>query len=181
MHIKHSGVNAFDKVCANIERFLKAKRSNKPKTIIQILDIDDNVPEMVTFKSFWSKRINSNDTIHLRPFCDFGGTVEISQYKDKKRTGRRYPCEQVFNQLMINVTGDCFPCCMGITSDSDDSLCIGNVKYKSITDMYTTDSKVQVIRNMHRMDDLGSLNTCRACGTWSVPSNIFVRIGNKWY
>ncbi len=82
IYIKHCGIGAFDQVCTNIERFLKAKRSNKPKTIIQILDIDDNVRDMVDFKSFWSKRINSNDTISLRPFCDFGGTVAISQYKD---------------------------------------------------------------------------------------------------
>ena len=176
----YNGVDQFKAVIQQAEAFLKRKGRRKPDVTVQVLDIKKNEADLQDFRAYWRARLNANDRILIRPFNDFGGTVEVDQFIDPPTVTRRYPCSQIFDHLMINVDGYAFPCCMGITAANDSDLCIGNLNTHSIPDLYAPGAQVHTIRRMHRHNQYTQLTKCNGCDTWSFDANLFFLKGNRW-
>jgi MoaA/NifB/PqqE/SkfB family radical SAM enzyme len=180
MYARHNGIDKLDQVVANAIQFLKIKGRRSPAVTLQILDIEDNRKDIQSFKTFWQTHLNAADRILVRPFNDFGGTIDAGRFITLKKQKFRYPCPQIFDHLMINVDGYCFPCCMGITATNDDSLCIGNIKSQTIQGFFREGARVHQIREMHKTDVYDRLPKCRSCDTWSYGDNMFFRKAGRW-
>jgi radical SAM protein with 4Fe4S-binding SPASM domain len=180
LYKKYNGVDRLDEVVANTESFLRLKGARNPRTTLQILDIGENKDDIKKFFHFWKPRINGNDFIYAREFNDFCGTVNVAQFGIQRSPHRRYPCAQLFDHLLVNVDGDCFPCCMGINTNVSSALCLGNVKNSSLRELFGADGRIHEIRKMHRSGQFDRIDLCRQCDAWSYGPNIFFQIGKQW-
>jgi pyruvate-formate lyase-activating enzyme len=179
-YTKHNGVDEWETVVANAENFLALKGDRKPATTVQILDIAENSSDVRKFETYWAKRMSRRDRVLIRPFNDFGGTIDVNDYIQPAVAAKRYPCAAIFDHLMINCEGFCFPCCMGITAANDDNLCIGNVNKQSVVSMFEPGARVQHIRRLHKTGVYRELPKCATCGTWRFGPNLFFKIGSRW-
>lgn len=182
LYKKFNGVDKLAQVIKNTEAFLKFKKNRKPNTVIQLLNIGENKVDLKKFFKFWQKRINKNDYIYVREPDDFAGygTIDISKYNQKITKEMRYPCNQIFDSLMINVDGDCFPCCLGINVNKDSKLCIGNVRNNSIKELFSSTAVIQQIRNIHKENKYQLIEICNQCNEWKNGPNMFYRVQEKW-
>lgn len=177
---KINQVDAYEKVVQNVELFLKIKGNRKPAALIQILDIDENKPHIEAFKEHWQPLLNENDRFYVRPFHDFGGTVDADKFKQQEEM-KRYPCIALFRTVMIDKDGYVYPCCMGLAHGPKSDICLGNIFEKDLKQLFSKESRVAELRKLQLQGKYSQINACNNCNSWKVMPNIFIKIAGRWY
>ncbi len=145
---KYMGVDKYDLVCKNIRTLLQLKGSKKPNVFIHNFDVPENRSGFHDFKKYWSTFINRND------FVCFYQYRELKDFKQTKKA--KYPCNQLWNVIMVDVEGYIFPCCIGVWKKRDKSLMLGHVKDENKI-IY---EKLRLLRQNHLKENFG---TCESC------------------
>ncbi len=154
------GVDAYDKVVANVKRMIEINEGlgNPSRIIIQTTKMD------ITYRD--------DAVVHERLLELFGGSVSHSVTSctsiagfsredhrlDKKQFVRSHPCSSLLDQLAVLWNGDVTVCC----TDFDGLLVIGNVKNSTLQELWNS-SRHRVFQRLHLLGRYGAMPICARC------------------
>jgi len=171
-------VDKYDVVVENTKRFLAMKGSRPPATLIQMLKIDANKLNVDNFKKFWTPYLNINDSLYFKMFQSSAGRVDVKEYDSEAIEPERYPCLQMWSNLMLTAEGDAYPCCLGVSAGKDSGLWLGNLA--DGLDKIIEGETLKGIKKLHKENRYEDLPICRVCNIWQGTSNPFIKIIGKW-
>jgi radical SAM protein with 4Fe4S-binding SPASM domain len=147
----------FDLLTKNIKHFVKIKRekkSIKPFTRIQMVEMKENKHEVKKFVEMWTPFI---DEVCANPYLNPWGMGEDRSTKSIKVLGRK-PCNQLWQRMTISYDGKVMMCC----GDWSMKSVIGDVNEKSIYSLWHG-KKLNKIRKMHINNRVGEVKACEKC------------------
>lgn len=123
-YIRHKGVDGYDRVLHNIEKF-----KGKVHTTVQYADLH------------YRKRgkCPTADKIKMGRFVTWGGEIEYDGTKQRKKRLPK-PCTHIFKFMNIASNGDMVLCCF----DYNHNVKIGNVKNSHVMDVWNGDEFNQI-------------------------------------
>lgn len=133
---KYMNSSKFKEVCGNINTFLQSWHG-QPKVYLRYLKVPEN--NFSEFKQLWLKKdgvvFDKHPLLHWR-------TVE-------PQTRFRYPCPILFaGCIVVDVLGDCYPCCNALAKREGSSLKIGNILDANLKAKYA--QKLHVLQALHK-------------------------------
>lgn len=150
-------------VFQNIKAFLEMKKSKKPETWIQIIDMP-HVDIDKTVK-IW-QTIQYIDRIDVKKFDTWAHQVDaINQIKTKQLIYPRKPCPHVWAGMVICWDGKCVPCCR----DYNAKIVLGDVNKQNVIDIFNSD-KYNQLREQHMKNNFNN-PLCRNCMEWAESLN----------
>jgi radical SAM protein with 4Fe4S-binding SPASM domain len=188
---QHMRINAYDKVCRNIENLISLRnKSGKrlPSVFVQYIDYDNNPRLFQEDIKRWLKIMRYNDKCYIHPIVNQAGF--FSGGDKLKSSNKRYPCTQPLRRIAIGVNGDIYPCdpCFYSGYQKITSLYLGNIRTESPFDLFTSiNSKQSKIIKSMRKDDYSQLPDCERCNTYKLGCNCYFKLpwslrikGYKW-
>ena len=147
----------FDKVRANILRFLHVKKAMGSRIfcIVQMVALKDNQDEGRALMRMWKlEGINAirikKDEVHNEESAIPGDNLE--------RPPRRHPCYLLWRGPMyIHYDGTVFPCCYIYPEEP-----VGNVRKNTMGEIWNSERMVK-LREAHIKGDLSGYAACRNC------------------
>lgn len=142
----------YDKVIANIMRFLELKKKGghkKVHTRVSLTVMENDVEELIKFKDFW---------------LDYVDVVGFGVYHDVNDDGIESPynpnftCSQPFQRMFIMWDGVCTPCCV----DDHRSYRTGTVKNSPLYDIWHGKA-YQRMREAQLTGRYNEIGICRKC------------------
>jgi radical SAM protein with 4Fe4S-binding SPASM domain len=149
------GVN-HHQVIDNIHGFVARRRhlgSHGPVIETVFLCLPENASESRQFAAYWRSavdhvRINSMS----RQFAEFKSETRL------QRPVRRRTCAYLWDRLLVFWNGDVTVC----IADLDGAYCLGNLRNRSICDMWDCEALESVRRN-HRRKRFAEVPLCSTC------------------
>lgn len=133
----------FDRVTANIERFLKLKEEtgSKVRLVLQIILMNETVNEVDAFMKRWKPYKDKNiiNEFRIKRFSTWAGQVEaapeiatanLRYYPDKVE--KRVPCFYLWESVVVLQDGRITPCCF----DYEGKMTLGNLKKESMEEVW---------------------------------------------
>ncbi len=136
---------------------------------IQILDTINTNEEIAAFKRYWKPYLYPNARIHVQPLVNWGGNIGC-----KNKNTKRHPCGLLQGSWAISIEGNAFPCCVAFGYEDAGNLSLGNVKEKSIEELFTK-NKVAGLRKIDMAGRLGKIHPCDICDSWAVHPNAWFK------
>ena len=170
----------FEKVTANIERFLERKQSGghrTPQAIVQLIYMKETEQQVPEFRRRWE---GLADKVHIKRFSTWAEQVDgIADLADAEHryepdhttSQERHPCAYLWRNVVVAANGDVIPCCV----DYDARMVMGNVNDSTLEEIWHGET----FRNV-RQDHLEGrfLDTCATCKEWvGGPANRTYPIG----
>ncbi|MEE8587612.1 MAG: radical SAM protein [Acidobacteriota bacterium] len=146
----------FEKVRANIHRFLKLKKEMGSNlfVVLQMVRLPDNAHQVKDFHKMWS--IEGVDQVRIKE--DEIVIEEVALQERIQHDRRRNPCYQLWQgPPAIKYNGDFFPCCHTWRSEP-----FGNVNQQSIEELWNS-PQMQRMREAHLSGDLSEYPDCQDC------------------
>ncbi|HSR66671.1 MAG TPA: radical SAM protein [Acidobacteriota bacterium] len=146
----------FEKVIANIHRFLEIKKEMESDVfvVMQMVRLPDNAHQTRDFYKMWD--LEGIDEIRIKE--DEIVIEEVALEERIQHDRRRNPCYQLWQgPPTVKYDGDFFPCCHMWRSEP-----FGNVKNQSIQELWNS-PKMQRIRQAHLDGDLRDYPDCANC------------------
>ncbi len=163
----------FDKVMANIDRFLdiRARRNRKlPLLRVSLVRLSANAHEIPAFVEYWRQRA---DYIAIQEFASPApGRPEFAPLFEPLFSGTRtfvsdFRCPQPWQRMTVQGDGSVQPCCSQFSRE----LTIGNVKETSLHSIWHSPA-MNRMREMHQQGHYRDNPTCFKCVTgWVTKSN----------
>lgn len=143
----------YEKVAANIERFMKLKkqlRAKKPLVKLQMLVTKDNQKFKRQAFNRWKDIV---DRVEFHPLHTVGGLVDDLGAMNLKHSH----CEQVWVSLIFLWNGDVVPCCF----NHDASLRFGNILRQPLKEIWES----AFVDRLRQDDRLGNFShpVCKLC------------------
>jgi hypothetical protein len=148
LHIKHIGVDKYDKILANTLKLMKSRKELKPFFQIHVFDLPESRKYFSEFTTFWVKHLNQLDSLCLYDYSDL-------TFINAKKIN--YPCSLLWSQLAVDTEGYFYPCCIGPMIERSDFLCAGT--YKD-----SVESIMVNIENTRTNHINGIYDVCLQCG-----------------
>jgi MoaA/NifB/PqqE/SkfB family radical SAM enzyme len=157
---------SYDNVLANIKELLEIRRRkgrDKPTIMIRTVIMEETLPEMKEYLSFWNEILEPYDYISLQKLMsedvDSPG-IELRKSWEKYFEGRRTPpCRDLWKCLMVRWNGEINLC----DSMHDASLGLAeNIMEKSIEEVWRG-KKLQSIRRQHLRGIRHKIPSCANC------------------
>ena len=151
-------LSKFDSVISNLARFKEIRDSRKSlHPLIKCLFIE--------FPGITQEEIQENlefglklaDCVGFQEYIDPTNTIgEKKEYERDYQSS--FACQQPFTRLSIAEDGTVSPCCL----DHEFDLSVGNVKTKSITDLWKS-KEMEMIRDKQKNGKFFEIPRCRNC------------------
>jgi radical SAM protein with 4Fe4S-binding SPASM domain len=169
----------FRKVIHNIENYLTLRRRlgiKGPKTIAQMILMQENLSEQGVFKKKWKDK---TDLVFIRPLASMGDLKGI--YESQKiytKNGLRTVCTNPWTAMFIFWDGRVVFC----GDDVNARLVMGDVSRQSVYDVWTSeiwDEQRKALRDHHYP------YVCEKCSEWamckplSLPKNLVMTLMPK--
>jgi radical SAM protein with 4Fe4S-binding SPASM domain len=173
-YVEFNNSDKYEQLENNVIEFLKMLNQNNvnrtPKTFVQVLETVNSKSELEQFAQKWNPLVYPNARVTFHPMCNWGGEIEVGGYKKKKQ---RYPCDQLQHTMIISREGTVTPCC-AVLPEGNGDLILGNVKDKSLKEMFTQ-GKILELRRMDLEGRMSELKPCATCDSWQIAPNAFFR------
>ena len=153
----------FQRVKGNILSFLQRKGNRPPSVRLRLNQFDVNLPHLKAASRFWRQHLNQNDKLDPGFFSNWAGKISRADYV-KKGLGPRKPCKYLWNHLTINLHGDVFVCCIGISETRQSALYLGNIRKGSTLLQLYNSRRLKRLRAAHRARKYPS--PCDVCDSW---------------
>jgi len=137
------------------------------------------ISEIKIFRETWSRYLDPDDILFLRPIMNWGGKIDISQVLLKTRK-RRFPCLSLWIGIFIDVEGNAFPCCECYATREKSDLLLGWVSTDNLKTIYTNE-KLNHIRERHLRGEWDDITDCSQCDSWTFYPNIWIKLGRRWH
>lgn len=152
--------DVFALVLRNVKDFLELKVKNGvgPFVSLQFVYMAVNKKETEQFIKMWAG-VKGVNAARIKTFCNFAGNVDsrLDGLVGPERK-KYHPCYRIWNGLAIYWDGTIVPCC----SDINAGLPLGNVREKSIRDIWNSDLLLDM-RKKHIRSKHNELKICRTC------------------
>ncbi len=160
----------YEKVLNNIKLARKIRDeygNGKPFLSLSLVRTDETIDQLADFKSKMSEWVDAFDIRSLMMFNY--RTESTKKYEDAapdwyvtRDLERRIPCRQIGPKLIITSQGEATVCC----TDIDGELSFGNVREKSIKEMWNSDemARLYMVHRQQRWEDLPDI--CKDCKDW---------------
>lgn len=155
-HIRR-GAN-YAKVMKNIETFLKLKGDRKPFTILQMIEMQENVHQKDDFLRFWKPYTNKNVHAVVKPMTDWFN--EHSEIVDELNF-----CDRPWFGMVIQSSGNVVPC----VHDFDGIEVLGVLPDQKIYDIWNSDGMIKLRKGILKGRRENEL--CRKCN--ATPPRTF--------
>jgi radical SAM protein with 4Fe4S-binding SPASM domain len=167
------GSSKFDRVVANIERFLQMRKERGyvlPAVKVQLIVMAETRNEIGLFKEQWG----SHDVdVLLIPAINWGGhRPEVKSLMEMP--SRRYPCTFLFNSFSINWDGKVSFC----NVDFDHLGVIGDLHEQTIEEIWSSPA-FERYRTLHKQGRWDEIDLCRDCNYWAYTRNIWLPRSRK--
>lgn len=146
----------FDRVRANIQRFLQLKKEMGSSlfVVLQMVRLPDNQHQVKDFHRMWS--IEGVDEIRIKE--DEVVFPEVALQERLMHERRRHPCYQLWQgPVHINYQGDFRPCCHTYEMEP-----FGNVAEQSVYQLWNSEA-MQKMRQAHLEGNLNDYPACQNC------------------
>lgn len=164
-----TGVDALEKIEANIKRLVKLKKQAsaiKPKIIVRMILEERNKQGAEIFKHKWK---NQGVIVEVRPAHNYGGNVKFGKMRDRKnKKNKRWPCYHFWLSPAIHWNGDFSVCC----NDYARKAVLGNFKDKSVHELWNS-SALQNFRQQQLKGNFNLPSICKDCNVWTMYNDIF--------
>jgi MoaA/NifB/PqqE/SkfB family radical SAM enzyme len=157
------GADSFERVVANAEGFLrlKAKAGRGPRTVMQMTCMHENEHQAEQFVRRW--RALGADTVRLKRFFTFAGTVEDRSYDQPRNpgsgaTGRRPPCFLLWRQMAFYYDGTAVSCCHDFLHRS----VLGDINRQTLAEIWNGPAMVEM-RRRHLEGRQDEIPLCGKC------------------
>jgi len=188
---QHMKVDAYDKVCRNIENLISLRNKSGgrlPSVFVQYIDYDNNPKLYQKNVKQWSKIMRYNDKCFVHPIVNQAGF--FSGGNSFASSKKRFPCTQPLWRIAIKINGDMYPCdsCLYSGSKKTTSLYLGNIMKESPFEQLAdkNSKRFSVIKRM-RKNDYSQLPECERCNTCKLDCNCYFKLpgslrvnGYKW-
>lgn len=162
-YAKYMNSNNFYGVCKNVNEFLESYQG-KPRIFLRYLKVPEN--DFGQFRKLWHLKSNPNVTSSKHPLLHW--------QTDRPITRLRYACPSLWGGVILDVKGNCYPCCKAYATREKSSLLIGSITDKAIKGLYR--EKVESFRISHLKKTYPS--DCLYCDFWR-ESTVVWRIRAK--
>ncbi|HDY69303.1 MAG TPA: radical SAM protein, partial [Actinobacteria bacterium] len=164
---KVRGSTKFDRVTANIERFLEMRRRRGyvwPTVKVQLIVMTETRNEIGLFKEQWGSH---EVDVLLIPAINWGGhRPEVQSLMEMP--ARRYPCTFLFNSFSINWDGKVSFC----NVDFNHLGVVGDVNEQSIQEIWKSPA-FERYRQLHKQGRWDEIDLCRDCNYWAYTRNVW--------
>ena len=167
-------VNAdFDKVVANVERFLRMREeaeSRYPHVILSVIGTDTVKPTLERLRAHWEPLLRRTDDIYVCTPITWAGTWatpstplargEKPEPSPPPGNGddKRPPCRMLYKTLTVFYDGRATPCCY----DHECKMEVGNAREESVTDIWKGE-RLRTMRRLHEEGRSDEIELCRGC------------------
>jgi MoaA/NifB/PqqE/SkfB family radical SAM enzyme len=185
-YFSFNGSDLFYKVIENTQRFLQLlnrKGNQRLRIYIQILDELNSPQDISAFRKFWEPHLMPNVAIQVQPLVNWAGLIR--ERMGMEGNGERYPCLHLQNSYIVTREGNALACCMVFPYKGSNELVLGNVKEKSLKELYFK-GKIMLLRKDNMNCNYKNMPTCNVCNAYRTIPNIFIKnplypwIGRKW-
>jgi len=148
----------FDKVVANIKRFMKIRDEEFPdhRTTVRVSGVKvDQKQNKDKFNDFWAQLVDYNALVEIQERWD---TYNNSPLPSEMLL----PCGDLFERMYIWWDGKVNPCDV----DYKSTLEVGDVSQESIKDIWNG-SKYSALRRKHLQGLRGEYSVCAKCDAWT--------------
>lgn len=151
----------FDQVIANVQSFLKLKRSlgsRTPYTVVQVIEIPGQERPPSVKEAFWKLfEPLSLDEAYVKGPTNWAGSCQVPGLDTSSR-GKYKPCTFLWYSLTVFWDGRVFPC----PQDFSDANLLGSVQMSSLRQIWNGDAIMSLREAMvdARYDEL---HPCRKC------------------
>lgn len=165
-----SGAN-FENTLINIKRFLEIRKSNRPYTVIQMIYMNKNKDESISFLNFWKgKRI---DAARIRPYENMDqDIIDLNALRPKKQNDFK-PCIRLWRRMNVCWDGTVVPCC----NDYDKIGALGNVESTSLKEIWNNEEYLE-LRRKHIVNQRSNISLCKSC--FSFEAHPILVIGSTF-
>lgn len=155
----------FQVVMENAIRFIELRDQINPKTRIWMRMIiqEKNTGGWPKYKSFWEKRMKSQDRVYSRTIFNWGGQLKGFQPVTQSYE-LNLPCVALWSLLVIFNTGD-VPLC---NTDFNLKHPLGSVRGHSISELWNSELMNRQ-RKMHLIGRKTNIDICTDCNVWDEP------------
>jgi len=147
----------FETTLENIKTMQRLKEemgSKKPIVRVQMVDTPRNHHQIDEYLKFWGEIA---DHVAIEDMLDW-------DIKEEDHTPLKdFACAQLWQRLIILADGDVLPCCRATRGGNEKLEVLGNVKEKSISEIWHSD-KLNSFRELHKKGDSHKMRLCRLCG-----------------
>lgn len=153
----------FDKVMANIERFLKIKESEGyelPVVGVNFCKMKINEREVNDFIDTWKDRV---DFVAIQNFTppelqsDFTGFIPTDSEFNRAMLDD-FHCEQPWQRVYVKNNGEVCPCCTFFNEE----LTLGNIANHTIHELWNS-PKMKTLREIHKQGKFYENPVCLSC------------------
>ena len=150
---------SFEKVCRNIELFLRIREKMKsplPKVGVNFVKMAVNAHEVDRFKEYWAPKV---DYVVIQDFMspDIQGNYKHLDVADRSPVPE-FRCQQPWQRLYIRGNGDVTPCCAMFSS----YLKLGNINQNSLTALWKS-PQARELRKLHAEGRFRENPVCLKC------------------
>lgn len=153
----------FDKLKENVDNLIAYKKRHKfatPKICVQTIEMNETADEIDAFRKQWKNRA---DSVVIKPLLNWSGQISKGERGENKN--HRYPCLSLWVNPAISWNGDVSICCTYIDRRKDDPGVIGNVREKSLKEIWQGE-RMSKIRLAHLQNDYDKAPFCTKCQDW---------------
>lgn len=152
---------SYEKVLKNIietSEIINDYGKGYPFTSMTLVVTDETYEQIEEFKKKMSPYVKTFDIRRMLAFDLKTGQKDLYVEQNKNKN-KRIPCREVGPRFIVTSNGECTVCC----SDVDAKLSIGNVKEKTIKEIYCGDAmaKIYMLHRQQRWSELPEL--CKGC------------------
>ncbi len=153
------GLN-FEITLNNILQFLTLRKKlskNRPEVIITLIKMKENYNELRRHFIRWKSLV---EDVVISDVHDWAGRIKVNGVNspDIAPQIKRWPCRDLWENLIILYNGDVVPCCV----DYDGEMILGNLSKDSLKKIWQGE-KLQIMRQLHLNREFNKLPVCKNC------------------
>lgn len=170
---KTKGRDLLDKVDANVRRFVELRDKagyDRPFLRAKIIEFKDTFSEITDFENYWKDIV---DEVQVTGIHNWSGAIEHIEVTDEVSEVRS-PCILLWYALVINWTGDVSICSV----DWDSSALLGNVKEKTISELWKSDIIIKA-RRAELKGQHDFFKVCEKCINWVAGEDLTEYFRNR--
>jgi len=162
--IRKSAAFTYEEVCENVRNFLTLKKrmgKTKPRTIVQIIVMEQTKTQLAPFKEMWEAA--GADEVAFKQYTTWGsqderfGLLAPSEQQGALGAVRKHACFFMWQSVVVHWDGRVVPCCY----DFDGAMVVGDLKEQSLAEIWNG-LRYQTLRGME-LDGANTTPLCVAC------------------
>lgn len=147
----------YERTINNIRLAFRVRNKMNSKTRLTVHIFDNQLNDNGTaerFKAYFEPYKQNGDLVYTR---DYDEMVKNGLETRNVKRDTLVPCFMLWTTIMVDVSGNVFPCCHCVWIPYDEAMCVGRIE----DDPEFILKKILSIRNRHRNGEFGK--TCKEC------------------